>query len=143
MSPRASIIQRIVTYAWSADIFYCISHHRYVRMRTAASSHSRPGYFLCVFPRQRKTTDLLSARMACSAGRHIWPHAWSSSHSKCSQAGCPLVNCDFRESALEGGYTLESPSTQKQRGTRAMFTLTCNATFSMHLPQLLTKGIMY
>jgi len=26
-------------------------------------------------------------------------------HSKCSQSGCPLVNGDLDESALEGGYT--------------------------------------
>ena len=51
-------------------------------------------------------------------------------HRKCSQAGCLLVNCDFGESALEGGYTFESPSPEKQRGTRAMFTLTCNANFT-------------
>ena len=25
-------------------------------------------------------------------------------HRKCSQAGCPLVNGDLGESALEGGY---------------------------------------
>ena len=63
----------------------------------------------------------VAAESECGASLH--------GHRKCSQAGCPLVNCDFRESALEGGYTLESPSPEKQRGTRAMFTLTCNATF--------------
>jgi hypothetical protein len=52
-------------------------------------------------------------------------------HRKCSQAGCPLVNCDPGESALEGGYTLESMSPEKQRGTCAIFTLTCNPTFTL------------
>jgi hypothetical protein len=47
-------------------------------------------------------------------------------HRKCSQAGCLLVNRDLGEWALEGGYTCESASPEKQRGTRAIFTLTCN-----------------
>jgi len=64
----------------------------------------------------------VAAESECGASLH--------GHRKCSHAGCPLVNCELRESALEGGYTLESPSPEKERGTRAMFTLTCNATFS-------------
>lgn len=47
-------------------------------------------------------------------------------HRKCSQTGSPLVNCDLGESALEGGYTWASTSPEKQRGTRVMFSLTCN-----------------
>jgi hypothetical protein len=40
-----------------------------------------------------------------------------------------LVNRALVESALEGGYTEESASPEKQKGTRAMFTLTCNPAF--------------
>jgi hypothetical protein len=47
-------------------------------------------------------------------------------HRKCSQAGCPLVYHDLGESALKGDYTWESASPEKQRGTRTIFTLTCN-----------------
>jgi len=65
----------------------------------------------------------VAAESECGASLH--------GHRKCSQAACPLVNCDLRESALEGGYTLESPSPEKQRGTRAMFTLTCNGTLTV------------
>ena len=65
----------------------------------------------------------VAAESECGASLH--------GHRKCSQAGCPLVNCDLRESALEGGYTLESASPEKQRGTHVMFTLTCNPTFTL------------
>ena len=63
------------------------------------------------------------AESECGASLH--------GYRMCSQAGCPLVNWDFGDSAVEGGYTLESASPEKQRGTRAMFTLTCNATFTV------------
>jgi hypothetical protein len=49
----------------------------------------------------------VAAESECGASLH--------GHRKCSQAGCPLVNCYLRESALEDGYTLESPFPEKQR----------------------------
>ena len=51
-------------------------------------------------------------------------------------ACCPLVNCDLGESAVEVGYKLESASPEKQRGTHAMFTLTCN-------PALTTYSVIH
>ena len=59
----------------------------------------------------------VAAESECGASLH--------GHRKCSQAGCPLVYRDLGESTLEGGYTCEIASPEKQRGTRAMFTLTC------------------
>jgi hypothetical protein len=58
------------------------------------------------------------AESECGASLH--------GHRKCSQTGCLLVNRDLGESALEGGYTYETTSPETQRGTRAIFTLTCN-----------------
>jgi hypothetical protein len=58
----------------------------------------------------------VAAESECGASLH--------GHRKCSQAGCPLGH--LGESALEGGYKLKGASPEKQRGTRAMFTLTCN-----------------
>ena len=52
--PQPLVIMRRVTYSWSADIFNCISHNRYMLMRTAAASHPWPGYFLCVFRDNKK-----------------------------------------------------------------------------------------
>jgi len=60
----------------------------------------------------------VAAESECGASLH--------GYMKCSQAGCPLVNGHLGESALEGGYTQQSASPHKQRGTRAIFTLTCN-----------------
>jgi len=39
----------------------------------------------------------VAAESDCGASLH--------GHRKCSQAGCPLVNGDLGESALEGAYT--------------------------------------
>ena len=39
----------------------------------------------------------VAAESECGASLHV--------HRKCSQAGCPLVNGDLDEMALEGGYT--------------------------------------
>jgi hypothetical protein len=61
---------------------------------------------------------LVAAESECGASLH--------GHRKCSQACSPLVNRDLGESALEGVYTWQSTSPEKQRGTRAMFTLMCN-----------------
>jgi len=55
----------------------------------------------------------VAAESECGASLH--------GHRKCSQAGCPLVNCDLGELALEGGYTYESTSPETQ-----IFTPTCN-----------------
>jgi len=63
----------------------------------------------------------VAAESECGASLH--------EHRKCSQA--LLVNGSPGESALEGGYTYESASPQKQRGTRAIFTLTCNPAFML------------
>jgi len=60
----------------------------------------------------------VAAESECGASLH--------GHRKCSQAGCPLVNGDLAESALERDYTYESASPETQRGTCATFTLTCN-----------------
>ena len=51
-----------------------------------SSKPSVTGVFSVCFPRQQKTTDLPRARTTCCAGRHIWPHAWSSSESPCPSA---------------------------------------------------------
>ena len=42
-----------------------------------------------------------------------------------------VVYRDLGESTLEGGYTCEIASPEKQRGTHAMFTLTCNPALSV------------
>ena len=71
----------------------------------------------------------VAAESECGASLH--------GHRKCSQAGCPLVYRDLGESTLEGGYTCEIASPEKQRGTRATFTLTCNPAFTMFSPTVL------
>jgi len=56
--------------------------HLQQQVHAHAHGSSKPSVtavFSVCFPRQQKTTDLPWARMTCCAGRHIWPHAWSSS----------------------------------------------------------------
>jgi len=52
--PCPSRIKHRVRSSWSVDIFNCIPHQRYMRMRTAAANHLWLGYFRCVF-RNNKT----------------------------------------------------------------------------------------
>jgi len=68
-----------------SDVFLVSGHlqlHLPQQVHAHAHGSSKPsvtGVFSVCFPRQQKTTDLPWERMTCCAGRHIWPHVWSSS----------------------------------------------------------------